>query len=581
MPRLYSPLLFGLPAGILRLALTLCVCCGFTDLAAQHGHLLHKTYARRFPYLLDFYEHGLLNMDSVTAFAEIDAIKKLALDNGDDDLLMEAKLMRVHYYYYRHDFPADRLFAMMDSLKRESMRQNRVWAEALLENMAALTHFSRLGNYEKGFEHHERVYYLIKDLDPADFPHKQSCLYQMADQHFFFSDYAQSIFYLKQALAADSPHRQYRYGMAILNTLGLSYQKLGLLDSSDYYFGLMRARALQNGDRVWEAIGAGNVGHNFFLRGDYARARPLLVKDAETALTYGDYGLASGAYMGLGHMALNEHRYAEAESLLTRGREYAYRSARYERLETLYPLLSKLYAVKGDAPQSMMFLDSALFVRDSLARRFNTLQMTRAKQKVELERHRAELQNIENQKNANILQRNVLIALVLLVFVAAWLLLASMNQRHRRRRERMDAQLRQAESELAFASGQLADFTRNISEKNDLIQTMQARLGEGAQTAVEELQRSIILTEDDWVNFKILFQRVHPQFFANLAQKYPEMTPGEVRFLALCKLNISTREMAAMLGVSMDAIRKLRHRLRKKLQTSNPDVELEFLVLSL
>lgn len=581
MPRIHSPLLFGLAAGMLRLAFTLCLCGGFINLKAQHGHLLHKTYAGRFPYLLDFYEHGLLVRDSADVFAEIGAIKKLATENGDDDLLMEAKLMRVHYYYYREDYPAELLFAMMDSLKRESIREERVWAEILLENMAALTHFSRLGNYEKGFEHHERVYHLIKDMDPAEFPHKQSCLYQMGNHHYFFGDYRQCVFYLKEAIAADSPHRQYRYTVSILNTLGLSYQKLGRLDSSDYYFGLTRTRAMQKGDRVWEAISDGNMGQNFFLRGDYAHARPLMQKDAETALFYGDYGLASGAYMGLGHMALNERRYTEAESLLTRARGYVYRSGGYDRLETLYPLLSKLYAAKGDAPRSMMFLDSALFVKDSLARKFNALQMTRAKQKVELERHRAELKNIENQKNANILQRNILIVLVLLMFVAAWLLLGSINQKHRRRREGMDAQLRQAERELDFASRQLADFTRNISEKNDLIQTMQARLGEGAQTAVEELQQSIILTEDDWQNFKTLFARVHPHFFVNLDAKYPEMTPGEVRFLALCKLGISTREMAAMLGVSMDAIRKLRHRLRKKLQTTNPDLELEQLVQTL
>ena len=45
----------------------------------------------------------------------------------------------------------------------------------------------------------------------------------------------------------------------------------------------------------------------------------------------------------------------------------------------------------------------------------------------------------------------------------------------------------------------------------------------------------------------------------------PELTPAEIRFMTLAKLNLSTKEMAASLGVSAQSVRVTRHRLLKKI----------------
>ncbi|MEJ7684517.1 MAG: hypothetical protein WKG06_43050 [Segetibacter sp.] len=50
-----------------------------------------------------------------------------------------------------------------------------------------------------------------------------------------------------------------------------------------------------------------------------------------------------------------------------------------------------------------------------------------------------------------------------------------------------------------------------------------------------------------------------------MREKFPDLSPAELRLLILTKLNLSAREMANMLGISIDAIRKSRYRLRKKL----------------
>jgi DNA-binding CsgD family transcriptional regulator len=57
---------------------------------------------------------------------------------------------------------------------------------------------------------------------------------------------------------------------------------------------------------------------------------------------------------------------------------------------------------------------------------------------------------------------------------------------------------------------------------------------------------------------------VHAGFFARLAEKMPGLTPAETRFMALHRLGMNSKEMAAMLGVGAEAIRQVRMRVRRK-----------------
>jgi DNA-binding CsgD family transcriptional regulator len=58
---------------------------------------------------------------------------------------------------------------------------------------------------------------------------------------------------------------------------------------------------------------------------------------------------------------------------------------------------------------------------------------------------------------------------------------------------------------------------------------------------------------------------VHGGYLYRLRQKIAGLTPSETRFMALAKLNLNNKEMAASLGVGPNAIRNTWFRLRKKL----------------
>ena len=96
----------------------------------------------------------------------------------------------------------------------------------------------------------------------------------------------------------------------------------------------------------------------------------------------------------------------------------------------------------------------------------------------------------------------------------------------------------------------------------------------------DKLIQSTILTNDEWDEFKRLFDKVHKGFIFRLKEKFSNLTENDIRLLCLVKLQLSRREMANMLGVSQDAIKKSKQRLRKKIYGDEP-AEIENLIVSI
>lgn len=85
----------------------------------------------------------------------------------------------------------------------------------------------------------------------------------------------------------------------------------------------------------------------------------------------------------------------------------------------------------------------------------------------------------------------------------------------------------------------------------------------------EKLLNSVLLTENDWSDFRKVFDQLHHGFLPVLKMKHPDLTEGEKRLAVLIKLRLSNKEMARMLGISPNSIVKSRYRLKKKLLSSD------------
>ena len=143
-----------------------------------------------------------------------------------------------------------------------------------------------------------------------------------------------------------------------------------------------------------------------------------------------------------------------------------------------------------------------------------------------------------------------------------------------------------AQRQLELSTQQLTNFSNSIREKNRLIETFEEQIQKSTNSLpqkeenLKQLTKSIILTDDDWKDFRKLYEEVHPNFFYTLKQKYPKLTNAEIRMIALLKLHLSNKEIAGMLGINSDSVVKTKYRLKKKISQTD-DLTLDSLIQEL
>ncbi len=428
-------------------------------------------------------------------------------------------------------------------------------------------------NYELAFE---QYLLLDKELPFArahEYPEMCRDLMQIGQAYYFFQDYQQAGKYFKKAiLLPEKPFNTMVMNDA-RNTLGLCYQQLNQLDSSDYYFGEVLRTPFTEAV-VWKRIATGNLGANRYLRKQYDEAIPLLEIDFNGAVAMNDYGCAAGASILLADIFREKGQLARASFFVRQARDNIEKAEQPDRLRFLYPVMSKWYAATGNSEKSRQYVDSSVAAFNRYNEKFSALKVLRAQQKVDLQKQELQLAAFDLERQEKTAERNLLVLLI--ITLCAVTLLTYFIQKKRQLTK--DLKLQAARQELKIAALDLNRFTENILEKNKLIDELQSRGTELDRAEIfQELHQRTILTEDDWQSFQILFDKAHPGYIQRVKETYVELSIGEIRYFVLSRLNLNTKEMAGMLGVSSNAVLVMRHRIRKKLNLDD-NAELDELI---
>lgn len=136
---------------------------------------------------------------------------------------------------------------------------------------------------------------------------------------------------------------------------------------------------------------------------------------------------------------------------------------------------------------------------------------------------------------------------------------------------KLQQELQNQKIKLAANQASLENYAQMLIGRNEQLNelTLQIELGRGQKdpkqhSEMVNLYEQVILTESDWDNFQIHFNNIYPGYISDLRSKYPKLTPSEIRLVLMDKLGLSHKETSAILGTSIDAIKKGRYRLKKK-----------------
>ena len=69
----------------------------------------------------------------------------------------------------------------------------------------------------------------------------------------------------------------------------------------------------------------------------------------------------------------------------------------------------------------------------------------------------------------------------------------------------------------------------------------------------------------DWNTFLIQFELKYADFFKHIKTDYPHLTPQDLKLCACLKLNLSSKDIASLMSISLRGVENSRYRIRKKL----------------
>jgi DNA-binding CsgD family transcriptional regulator len=104
--------------------------------------------------------------------------------------------------------------------------------------------------------------------------------------------------------------------------------------------------------------------------------------------------------------------------------------------------------------------------------------------------------------------------------------------------------------------------------KADLTQMMKRIENEQAISEIKKMIKSLSEEEhmdEEWENFTKHFDKVNSDFVVRIKQVHPNLTGNELKLCTYLRMNLSTKEIAQLMNISVRGVEISRYRLRKKL----------------
>ena len=132
--------------------------------------------------------------------------------------------------------------------------------------------------------------------------------------------------------------------------------------------------------------------------------------------------------------------------------------------------------------------------------------------------------------------------------------------------------------------------TMNLIRKNEILQQIDSDVQKAADyvgsdnnrtgALLAKIRKDIhqnIAHDDDWQKFEKNFDVVYEDFLKRLGEKFPSLTVADKKMCAYLKMDLSSKDMAPLLNMTVRSVEMTRYRLRKKLELGRSESLTDFL----
>ncbi|SHE36733.1 Tetratricopeptide repeat-containing protein [Mariniphaga anaerophila] len=171
----------------------------------------------------------------------------------------------------------------------------------------------------------------------------------------------------------------------------------------------------------------------------------------------------------------------------------------------------------------------------------------------------------------------------ILLLVLALIVLFLLIRYFRERKERISSENKDLKMEVELKNKELTSIAMQQMRTNNLVDSIKERLlllkKKVTPDQKEQIQKIImelhaLSDKEVWDEFELRFQQVHEVFYNNLKSKFPQLSPSEIKLAAFLRLNMTSKDISSLTGLSVKSIESSRYRLRKKLGIAKKEINL-------
>ena len=405
-------------------------------------------------------------------------------------------------------------------------------------------------------------------------PEASAYLYRSMEHYYFFEQYPKAIQYglLAEQLTQFTPN-QIIQG---LNTLGMAYQRQKEYAKAKDTFLKVMSLAQEHRQPTYLGLASGNFGNTLRLEGNSKEALPFLYTDY--ALNYVSSPQTTAftclhlakALLALDSTARAKIYIDRSLQLISGKRENAYLSDYYE-TQTLY------FKKTDNYQKAAAYQDSTIVQKDLLRRLLNSKTLEAYQSEISAEKYLSSIRNGESERSYRKWKNGILFTALSLLILGGMHIYCQHGE-NRQTKQQLEREHRKN------AIAQLDQYVAAFRERNDRFEKAGRELkvsGLPSETpplltaALYTLLKSMMLTDKEWQELRCLYEKAYPALFVQWKASSNALNDIDIRLLMLRGLGVPPKEIAFMLGMTVETIRRSRIRLRQKMEPpqANPALE--------
>ncbi|MCK5104403.1 MAG: tetratricopeptide repeat protein, partial [Cyclobacteriaceae bacterium] len=393
-------------------------------------------------------------------------------------------------------------------------------------------------------------------------------------------DYRSAIEYYESAIKLYQKHDDKHWENFAIQKIAQAYLSMNDLTKADSIIDYSLQLSDSLGAIQTLSEGYDVKGEIFFAKGEFNRAIEYFQKALKTNEDAADSTFIATEHISIGRcyqqLGLSDKAMNSYLSVLPISLKMDVK----ENLKTIYANVSELYEHSGNEGQAFNYYKKYVNVKDSIYNNEKSRLIADMQTKYDTDRKEKEiaLQNqtitiLEQKAEIQELIRMRLIVSIVVVVIFFLLGFYVLWLRMKKNKLKQEIENERLTFELDLKKRELTTHTLHIIQKNELLENLQSKVTELKQKDVNhgssynQITRLINtnrLIERDWGNFKSVFEQVHPDFFTKLKSLYANISANELRMAAMMKMNLNTKEMASILNITPESVKKARYRMRKK-----------------